>query len=217
VLLITGDRVLAVPAANGPVSGGVIPGNAGGLDGLMLSLRLGGQAYVIPAAAVPFLGRGLDPGLFRLGALVSREAGGRLPVRIGYRGALPALPGVTITRNGRGGAQGYLTAASAGVFGAALDRQYLADHARGSYGTDGMFGGGVSIALAGTSAPQPRMTPDFQMETLTVTGTNSAGKPDTGDEVLVFNADNGDRFSDLNASISLFYHGTAKFSVPAGH
>jgi hypothetical protein len=217
VLLITGERVLAVPAAGGPVSGWVIPGSAGGLAGSVVSLRLGGQAYEIPDAALPYLGQGLDPGLFRLGALLSRESGGRLPVRIGYRGQLPMLPGVTVTSTGRGSALGYLTAASARAFGAALDRQYLADHARGSYGTDGMFAGGVSIALAGTAAPQPRMTPRYPMSTLTVTGTSTAGKPDTGDEVVVINADNSDRFVNPNNSISIFYHGTAKFSVPTGH
>jgi hypothetical protein len=218
VLLITGDRVLARPAAGGPVSGGMIRGNAGGLGGSMLSLGLGGQAYEIPVTALPFLGRGLDAGLFRLGSLLSRETAGLLPVRIGYRGAVPALPGVTITSNGRGSALGYLTAASARAFGAALERQYLADHARGSYGTDGMFGGGVSIALAGAPAPlRPPVTPDFPMATLTVTGTNSAGNPDTGDEIIVINDDNGDRFNDPNASASVFFNGTAKFSVPTGH
>jgi len=70
-----------------------------------------------------------------------------------------------------------------------MDRQYLADRAGGSYGTDGMFAGGLSIALAGTAAPRPRAAPDFPMATLTVTGTTRAGKPDTGDEVVVINAD----------------------------
>src|SRR5215469_1432030 len=59
VLLITGARVLTVPAAGGPVSGWVVPGKAGGLAGSVLSLRLGGQAYEIPATAAPYLGRGL--------------------------------------------------------------------------------------------------------------------------------------------------------------
>jgi len=66
----------------------------------VLSLRLGGQTYEIPDAALPYLGRGLDPGLFRLSALLRQEAAGRLPVRIGYRGTVPALPGVRITSTG---------------------------------------------------------------------------------------------------------------------
>jgi hypothetical protein len=54
------------------------------------------------------------------------------------------------------------------------------------------------------------------MHTLTVTGTNLAGKPDTGDMAFVWNVDNGLR-SDVNEASAPFYHGVAKFSVPAGH
>ena len=55
------------------------------------------------------------------------------------------------------------------------------------------------------------------MHTLTVTGTNLAGKPDTGDVVFVFDADNAQRYDDPVESSSFFDHGIAKFSVPAGH
>jgi hypothetical protein len=203
-------------ASGGPASGGVIPGTDAGLAGSLLTLDVGGQAYDIPAAAVPYLGRGLDPSLFQLSALLDHEVSGRLPVRIDYHGQVPALPGVTVTSSGGGTAQGYLTAASASAFGAALGRQYLADHARGSYGSDGMFGG-VSIALAGTAAAAPGEKPDFPMKTLTVTGTDEAGQADTGDEVMVVNADNSNRFSDPGESINTFYRGVTKFGVPAGH
>jgi hypothetical protein len=78
-----------------------------------------------------------------------------------------------------------------------------------------MFAGGVSISLAGT-APAQATRPQFVMNTLTVTGADLSGRPDTGDVVLVFNVDNGN----LNAVIGyaqLFYHGIAKISLPAGH
>ena len=61
--------------------------------------------------------------------------------------------------------RGYLTAASEAAFGAALDRQFAADYARASYGTDGLFADGVSIGLPGkaaaaaTPARLPRCTP----------------------------------------------------------
>ena len=55
------------------------------------------------------------------------------------------------------------------------------------------------------------------MRTLTVRGSNLAGRPDTGDEVLVVNADNCNRFSDLLESVNVFFHGEARFSVPAGN
>lgn len=54
------------------------------------------------------------------------------------------------------------------------------------------------------------------MQTLTVHGTNLAGQPDTGDQVLVFNVDNCGKLN-ADASQAVFYHGTTKLSVPAGH
>src|SRR5712691_9199604 len=92
----------------------------------------------------------------------------------GCRARLHALPGVTITRSGGGVASGYLTASSARAFGRALVRQFRADHARGSYGTDGMFAG-ESVALAGAE-PSPVPRPAFPMHTLTVTATGLAGQ-----------------------------------------
>src|SRR6266700_1645499 len=50
---------------------------------------------------------------------------GRLPVRVSYHGRVPALPGVILTHAAGGTADGYLTAASAAAFGAALQRQFL--------------------------------------------------------------------------------------------
>ena len=89
---------------------------------------LGGHHYVIPSAAVPYLDHGLNWTLFDVSALATAEKAGRLPVRISYGARLRALPGVTITRSGGGLASGYLTASSARVFGAALIRQFRADH-----------------------------------------------------------------------------------------
>jgi hypothetical protein len=141
---------------------------------------------------------------------------GRLPVRVSYQGPAPALPGITITHAAGGTARGYLTARSAVRFGAALSRQFAADHNRGSYGTDGLFARHVTIALAG--APQPaRARPRFVEHTLTVHGINLAGRPDNGDEVTVFNADRAARFSDPIESAKTFFHGITKLSVPAGH
>ena len=202
LVLINGARLLA---------GAVIPPQRGA--GALLTLRANGTTYVIPAVAVPYLGRGLDPSLFDVAALQRAEAAGRLPVRVSYRGRRPALRGVRITRASGGTAEGYVTAPQA--FGAALGRQYRADRARGSYG--GLFGG-VSIALAGPGAPAvPRAArPAYPMHTLTVTATGLAGKPDTGDYVFVWNVDNGLR-SDTSQAFGVFDHGVAKFSVPAGH
>lgn len=126
------------------------------------------------------------------------------------------------TRSGQGSAQGYLTASSARVFGAALARQFRADHGRDSYGRDGLFAGGVSITLAGVGAAARAGTstparPDFPMHTLTVTGTNLRGQPDTGDLVTVFNVSNPDAFGNAGSeAYNTLYHGKAEYSVPAG-
>jgi len=216
----TAARPAGAPAGEADLAGPWTVGPAG----VTVGLSAGGRTYELPFTALPFLGRGLDPSLFDLTALRGREPAGRIPVRVRYRGeAVPRLPGVTITVAGRTGADstgagrtaaGYLTASSAAEFVAALARQYTADRARASYGADGMFAGGVSVSLA-EDAATPSAGPQFPMHTLTITGTNLSGHPDTGDVVLVFNVDNGH----LNAAIGslVFRDGIAKVSVPDGH
>ena len=213
--MINGDRLLP-PAAGGPRALGIMPGAAGPARALV-GLDLGGTVLAIPRVALPFLGRGLAPGLFETSALQRAETGGRLPVTVTYQGKVPVLPGMTITRARGGTAQGYLTAAGATTFGAALARQFAADHATGSYGRDGMFAGGVSVSLTGGPPAAVHRATAFPMRTLTVTGTNLAGQPDTGDIVFVFDADNARLYDDPVESSSFFDHGTAKFSVPAGN
>ncbi|MGO9501413.1 MAG: hypothetical protein ACLPUO_07520 [Streptosporangiaceae bacterium] len=214
VLLINGDQLVSRSVPGGGQATQIVPAPGGGS---ILTLRLGGLAENIPAYAMPYLGRGLDPSLFSLGALRRAESGGRLPVRITFAGRRHALPGVTITRSGPGTAEGYLTASSARIFGAALARQFRADHARARYGGQGLFAGGVSISLAGAPAFSAPARPDFPMHPLTVTGTNLQGKPDEGDTVFLLNADDWRTFGDPIEVFSAFYHGTAKYSVPAGH
>jgi len=178
LLLINRNRaVLTGPGGGRPAAAAVLSGAGGSL----LSLRLNGTSYAIPAVALPYLNRGLDPSLFNVSALSRADTAARLPVTVRYRGRTPALPGVTITSAAGGVASGYLTQASARAFGAALDRQFIIDHAHASYGTDGLFARGVSISLAGLAARHPASPPaarpQYRMQTLTVDGTNLAGKP----------------------------------------
>jgi hypothetical protein len=219
VTLINGDRLLAGAEPGGGISHKLIAGTAEGVNAALVSTRLGGRIYVIPADAVPYLGRGLNADLFDVGRLLRDQVHGRLPVEVQYAGRVPSLPGVTITSARGGIARGYLTAASARAFGAGLARQFTADHARGSYGQDGLFAGHVSISLPGGAqqAARPATVPHFPMQTLTLTGANLAGKPDTGDLVQIFNADNASRFADPIESVNVFDKGVAKFSVPSGH
>jgi hypothetical protein len=191
----------------------------------VITVGVRGAVYEIPVPDLAFAGRGLDPALFEVGALLGRELGGRLPVVVRYQGRVPALPGITITRAGRGAAWGYLTPASALAFGAALARQDRADRARASYGMDGLFGGGVSVSLAGSPAGAARagLRPaaargTARQVTLTVHGVNLAGTADSGDFAWVFNVDHGvASASGLVGMVKPFTNGLATFSVPAGH
>lgn len=213
--LINGDRLLTGPAGDGRRSSVVLRAPGSGLAGSLVTLGSGGRKLVIPWAALPYVGKSLDPRLFEVGALQRAERDGRLPVTIRYKVHPPALPGVTVTSRATSSEQGYLTASSARVFGAALARQMARDHARGSYGTDGLFAGGVSVSLPGT-APVPAR-PRFPLHTLTVKATNPAGTPDTGDSVLVFNVHNEAVFGAAGfGQLNIFYHGTAKYSAPSG-
>jgi hypothetical protein len=114
-----------------------------------------------------------------------------------------------VTQVGPGTAQGYLTPASAARFGAALARQAGVARAGGSPG--GLFGAGLSIALAGTAAIRAR--PGAPTRTVTVTGTTLAGKPDTGDLVLVGDVDNENL---PNNGFTAFRNGSATFTGPPG-
>ena len=214
--LINGDRVAVSATRSGGVVARVARAADSGIGGATVRLDVAGKAFQIPADAMPYLNRGLSPALFELSSLAAAESAGRLPVQLGYHGRTPKLPGVTITSARGGTAHGYLTAASAAKFGAALARQFVADHAHGSYGGDGMFANGVSIGLPGKAAATAAR-PHFVMHTLTVTGTNLAGQPDTGDLVSVFNVDNLLKFGDPLETTNVFDNGSVKFSVPAGH
>jgi hypothetical protein len=175
----------------------------------MLTLGLAGRVYRMPEVALPYLGHGLDPSLF----LVQRPNLDRLPVRVTFAGSrIPRFPGVTLESVSAGAARGYMTAASLRALTTALARQFATDHARGSYGRDGIFAGGIALSAAiSENRPLPRAR--FPMYTLTVRGTDLAGRPDSGDVAMVFNVDN-----DIDLpNVGFFYHGSVRFSLPAGH
>jgi hypothetical protein len=79
----------------------------------------------------------------------------------------------------------------------------------------------VSISLPGATAPArtapTRPATDYRMHTLTVDATNLQGRPDTGDDVFIGNADETARFDGLQETDNFFYRGSTKFSAPAGH
>ncbi|MFL6074494.1 MAG: hypothetical protein ACJ73S_13960 [Mycobacteriales bacterium] len=215
VLLPTGEQVTVGPDG-GPAHGAVLPATTRGPAGVLLTLGIGGRTYELPATALPYLNNGLDPALFDVATLATVPAA-TLPVTISYQGAPPSLPGVTVTRSGGGTADGYLTAASARDFGAALAAQFLDDRAHGGYGGRGLFAAGTAISLAGHAPAAPAAHPMSVMHTLAVTATDAAGQPDQNDPVLVYNVDDSRQFSDVTESENWFADGEARFSVPEGH
>ena len=217
VFLVTGEQLAAGSAGVSVLAGG------GRAAGQLVELRTGGETTVIPVSAIPYLGHGLDPSLFQLGALARAESGGRLPVRVRYAGSAPALPGLTVTSAGPGTADGYLTRAGARKFGAALARWPAVGHSADRDGRHGMFAGiTVTLAGAGPAATTPGRAPTAPgsapaagaTHTLTVHGTDQAGHPDTGDQAMIIDADNS---SLTRLDIAVFRDGTATFSVPSGH
>lgn len=208
VFLVTGQQVTVGQAGVAVLPGG--PGSASQFQ----ELQTGGRTYVLPVQAGAYLNQGLAPALFEPGALARAESAGRLPVRISYSAGLPALPGVTITSDRDGIATGYLTAAGARVFGAALEGQFAGDHADAAYGQDGMFAGRVSIALAGGPPAPRRARPAAPLHTLTVRGVALSGQPDTGGVVGLVDAD---KASVTYQDVEPFRHGIVTFRVPSGH
>ena len=217
--LVDGDRVLASSAPAGPRTVVVWPAPGAAQATSVAELRAGGQGFVIPVAALPYLGHGLDLSLFNLGALARAEHGGRLPVTLHYRSRLQAVPGIIVTQAGPGTAQGYLTPASAAQFGAALARQTAAGSGRGGHSSGGLFAGGLSVALAGASSSSPAVSAGARSDaatpavTITVTGTDLNGKPDTGGLVFAGDVDNA---SLPSPDLGSFSNGTATFSGPPG-
>ena len=221
VLLINGDRLLI----SGKSTAVSLAGS--GFSAALTELRIAGRQYAVPDVALPYLGHGLDLSLFDVAA---QPGGATLPVRITYSGRTPRLPGVTITHAAGGAATGYLTVAGGKAFAAALTRQFAADHVTASYGTDGLFAGGVWISASGVAgaavsraaaaarqrAAEPK-TPAFKMHEVTLRGVTAKGKPDTGDLVFLFNAANNSIYGDPYEEPNAFYHGTARFSLPTGN
>jgi hypothetical protein len=216
--LVNGDRVVASSSPAGPRTVMVLPAPGTGQATSVAELRAGGQGFVIPQTALPYLGHGLDLSLFDVDALARAEQGGRLPVTLHYRGLLRAVPGIIVTQAGAGTAQGYLTPASAAQFGAALARQTAAGSVHGS-SAGGLFGDGLSVALAGASSARPAISARARQGgatpavTITVTGTDLNGKPDTGGLVFAGDVDNA---SLPSPDLGSFKNGTATFTGPPG-
>lgn len=208
VTLVTGDSVRVGRDAKGRAIVQGLPAIRSGAGAAFQTVTSSKHTYVIPASARPYLGRFLDPALFDVTALAG--AGARIPVRLTFSGAAaPTVPGVTVTSSSAGTASGYLTAASARRFGAALAAQYKAD-AKGHFPSRTTLFGATKV-IAGMSVP-PVVSPKFPMRTLIIRVLGSDGAPVPFGIVSVYNTDSFAKF--LN--FAFVQDGEARVSVPLG-
>ena len=210
--LVTGDRV-TVRTVAGRTTYAVSPARRSGPGAALRTLHLGSHDYVMPVVAQAFLGSTLDPALFEVSATAGAAAApaATVPVRITHSGGRPTLPGVTVTADAGGIASGYLTKASARVFGDALVRQWTADRRAGRAQASGLFAGIRRISTV--DAAPARVSPRFAMLTLVIKGIDAYGKPMDGGAGLFMNVDDGRKyvgFVDIEG-------GEARVSLPAGH
>lgn len=210
VVLPTGDRVVVGTGAPGGVT---VAEDAGASDAFM-TLAVGGDTYVVPAEATPYLGHGLDMSLFDVtkAAAAGPGAGARIPVVLRFApGVTPTAPaGVTLSAVSGQSATGYLTPDSGRAFAQGLRDAVKADLAAGRpAGATAPFGGLLSMAALG--APTP-VQPAYPLHILQLNAVDDSGGP-ADLAIILVNTDNARLYSGVVAS----YQGVARAAVPAGH
>ena len=211
VTLPTGEHV-RLAGKKGQEQVQLEPAAKSGPGRAVVTHRLGGHSYVIPAVAEPYLGRFLDQNLFDVTALTAAlKANGRLPVRISYSGSAPAAPGLTITSKSGGSARGYLTPKSSVAFGQALTAQWKADAKAGFPRRTSLFTGltKISADLPATGT----VTPKFPMYTLVIKTIGPDGKPQPLGFLALVNVDDGRKYG----AFVFAENGEARVSVPKGN
>jgi hypothetical protein len=213
VTLVTGDRVVLSTTPGGQQTAALEPRSA--RRDSFVTRRIGGDLYVLPAGAVPYLGRSLDMALFDVSALVRDNPDGRVPVRVSYAAgaAQNAPPGVTLTGTGTASARdGYVSTGSAAQFGAALDTQRAADAAAHWAGDRRLYGAVTSIRYAGRG-PAAVIRPRFAMFTVKLPVLGVQGEPAPFGAMEVINVDDSLKFDAFPAVVD----GDVRLSMPAGH
>jgi hypothetical protein len=169
----------------------------------------GGDSFVMPLSALPFIGRELSPSLFDVSALARDGITGRarIPVWLTFAaGTAPvAPPGVTVTSVRGNSARGYLTAVSSRAFGMGLARRAAGTRAGGS-----ALGGMTRMSLA---APGEPTVPggDAPEHTVRLRVTGPTGQLNGQARISLFDTDNG------RAYRALVLHGAGTIRAPAGH
>ncbi|WP_275291470.1 hypothetical protein [Amycolatopsis sp. La24] len=201
VTLVTGDRVTVFPGPNGGTNYALSSPPRTTFQSYQAD---GGDRYVIPSDAVPFLGK-LDKSLFDVTAL-ARTRPGNTPLEITFpAGAAPAaLPGITLASAAGNTATGTLV--SAAEFTADLHRRLAEDASAGR--PAGSSALPATIRLAG--APREQQ-PRYPMKILELRLADLQGRSVNG-MVSLINTD---------SSAKLLRHvdvdGVTRIAVPEGH
>jgi len=208
VTLITGDIVTLSLSPDGHQRASVLRQNSTDPGRQFQIFNIGSDLYVVPQSAVPYLGSTIDLALFDITKLAQAPVSA-MQITLRSNAASVALPGIRITHRSGTTAQGTVAPTSGGAFGAALGRQWLADHGSPTHAS-GLF---TSIVRIAASSTPPVVQPHFVMHTLTINGIDPVGRKDTGDAVLVVNVDDLNRYDNS----SVLVNGRANVSVPTGH
>ncbi|WP_406628979.1 hypothetical protein [Amycolatopsis sp. WGS_07] len=201
VTLMTGDRLTVFPGPNGSTNYAFSSPPRTAFQSYQAD---GGDRFVIPSEAVPFLGQ-LDKSLFDVTAL-ARAQSGKTPLDLTFpAGATPsALPGITLASSAGNTATGYLD--SPAEFTADLHRRIAADAAAGR--PAGSSALPATIRLAGTPRePQPR----YPMKILELRLADLQGRAVNGIVSLI----NTDNAAKLLRQVEV--DGVARVAVPEGH
>jgi hypothetical protein len=197
VTLITGDQVSVRTSANGKPTFSTRP--AAGSGGFVSYQDGTGDRYVVPAVALPYLGRQLDPSLFDVSAMIRDGVTGTLPLRLSFgAGVRPTAPDLT----------------SGTAFTAALHKRIGADIAAGHQaGASGLPDGLAGISRAGNGAPGPVVGPFFPLHILQINATDATGQPAADLIVLLVNTDSSTRENGFVPVVN----GIGRIGVPAGN
>jgi len=179
VALVTGD-VVRLDTAGGQPHATLVPPAGGRLTSPdFTQFSLGGDLYVIPDEAVPYLGSVLDPRLFDVSYLARAHLGvvppgaahgSAIPVTLSYPGSVaPRLPGLQVTQAAGGTAAGTFAPAQGGQFA-----RLLASHWRA--GPAGLPGIG-RLSLAPPPGAPPLPVSPFQAGAGSAPGVSGPGDP----------------------------------------
>ena len=213
VTLVTGDRV-TLTSSHGGTSALLTP--AAGSGPAQTYRNAGGDEYVIPAIAAPYIGRQLDPSLFDVSALLRQNltSGAHIPVSVTYAaGVTPsAPPGITLTSVGGQSASGYLTAASTASFNAGLRASIGADIKAGHpAGIGALFGGVTDVSLTGSTVVGA-VSAHSVLHDVSISETDTSGNPLAAGSVELQNLDD---LQSQSADVPVD-DGVGKVALPAG-